>query len=224
MHSFLLVGHGSPSDPEPPDTALKRIAAQVQGLRPDCVIRAATLAKPGSLSAALSGLTAPQIYPFFMADGWFTRSELPRRLQMEGVSAPILSAFGLDPTLPAMIARIVQTEIDGAPVRELILAAHGSTRARRSKDSAYAMAEKLRGMVMLDAIHVALIEETPFIADVAALHPRALCLPFFALRAGHVESDIPTALASAGFTGRLLPAVGEYPEVPELIAGSLETL
>ena len=48
-----------------------------------------------------------------------------------------------------------------------------------------------------------------------------ICLPFFALRAGHVENDIPEALADAGFTGPLLPAIGEHPCVPKLIAASL---
>lgn len=224
MRSFLLVGHGSPSDPDPPDAALKQLARKVQRLRPDCVIRAATLAKPGSLSEGLAGLEDPRIYPFFMADGWFTRRELPRRLLAEGVTAPILPAFGLEPALPGLIAGMVRDEFSQDPFAELILVAHGSKRARRSKDSAYSMAEALRGMVPLEAIHVALIEEPPFLGDVAALHPDAVCLPFFALRAGHVESDIPEALEQARFAGRLLAAVGERPEVAKLIAESFETV
>lgn len=224
MRSFVLVGHGSPSDPEPPDAALKRLAAEVQKLRPDCVIRAATLAKPDSLGEALAGLDQLQIYPFFMADGWFTRRELPRRLQQEGLSAPILPAFGLNPALPDLIAGIARDALDQNPASEMILIAHGSKRAHRSKDSAYSMAESLRDRVTLEAIHVALIEEPPFLADVAALHPHALCLPFFALRAGHVDKDIPEALAQAHFAGRLLAPVGEHPKVPELIAASLEAV
>ncbi len=56
------------------------------------------------------------------------------------------------------------------------------------------------------------VEETPSLADAARDLTPAICLPFFALRAGHVVDDVPAALAEAGFTGPLLPAIGEHPK------------
>ena len=38
---------------------------------------------------------------------------------------------------------------------------------------------------------------------------------------GHVEKDLPEALARAGFRGRILPPVGQDDRVPGLIAEAL---
>lgn len=225
MRQIVLVSHGSPSDPVPLDAGLKAIAARVQALCPEHQIRAATLALPGALEAALSGFDAPEIYPFFMAEGWFTRRELPRRLARAGVTAPILLPFGTEPELPDLIAKTVTDATKSAGIEpesaDLILVAHGSQVARRSKDTAQAMACRLRPLTRFWRIRTAFIEEAPFLADVAAESLSGLCLPFFAQRAGHVAEDIPAALAAAGFTGPRLPAIGEHPEAAALIARSL---
>jgi len=225
MRQIVLVSHGSPSDPAPLDAGLKRIAARVQALCPGHEIRGATLALPGALEAALNGLDAPEIYPFFMAEGWFTRRELPRRLALAGVTAQILPPFGTEPELPGLIAKTAteaagQAGMDTASA-DLILVAHGSKVARRSKDTAEAMAARLRTLTGFRRLCTAFIEEPPFLVDVAAESRSGLCLPFFAQRAGHVAGDIPEALAAAGFTGPLLPAIGEHPEAAALIARSV---
>ncbi|MDT8346035.1 MAG: CbiX/SirB N-terminal domain-containing protein, partial [Thermohalobaculum sp.] len=49
----------------------------------------------------------------------------------------------------------------------------------------------------------------------------ALCLPLFAGRAGHVEDDLPAALAEARFSGPTLAPIGTDPEIPALIAAAL---
>ena len=49
----------------------------------------------------------------------------------------------------------------------------------------------------------------------------AICLPYFASRAGHVEVDVPGALAKAGFPGPLLAPIGADAEVPGIIAAAL---
>lgn len=220
MAEVLLVAHGSPSDPEPPDAELARIAARVADRLPGLRIRSATLAKPGSLETALSGLEAPQVYPFLMAEGWFTRSELPRRLAQAGSPASVLPPFGLEPELPELVRRILASALG----REVILVAHGSRRPGLAKAAALSMVEGLRRSGLFRAVVPAFLEEAPFLVDVARAHPGAVCLPFFALRAGHVAFDIPEALEEAGFYGDLLPAVGEDAAVPELIAGSLRHL
>jgi len=225
MTDFVLVAHGSPSAPDSPDAVMKRLAEEVARALPGSCVRGATLAKPDSLRDSLQGLANPAIYPLFMAEGWFTRRELPRRLAALSVDAPILPPFGVDPALPDLIARAVQESAKTYRIEpekaDLILAAHGSKVARRSKDSAYAMAATLRGRLSFWRIRVALIEEPPFLTDVASESRIGLCLPFFALRAGHVEEDIPQALESAGFHGPVMAAIGEHPEVPQLIARAL---
>lgn len=217
MKELVIVAHGSPSHPEGPDRVLAGLAESVQRLCPEARVRSATLARPGSLAQALAPLHSPTIYPFFMADGWFTRRELPRRLAELQCVAPIMPPFGLDPDLPQLIA----TELAETGASQVILAAHGSARARNSKDSADAMAARLERLLPGTSIAVGLIEEPPFLRDTALRFPQAVCLPFFAMRAGHVETDIPQALSEAGFGGRLLAPIGESPLVAGLIAAAL---
>lgn len=225
MNPVILIAHGSPSDPEPQEEALRALAGAVGALLPGREVRGATLAMPGSLETALEGLEAPWIYPFFMAEGWFTRTELPRRLAALGVEARQLAPFGVDPALPDLITRVLEAAAreTGKPLTDspLILVAHGSKIARKSRNSVYEMAETLGRNPGMSPIHVALIEEPPFLKDVAETVSDGLCLPFFALRAGHVMGDIPEALQEAGYHGRLLPEIGAHREVPALIAQAI---
>ena len=217
MPGFILVAHGFPSNPDPAEAALAALAARVGAALPEARVISATLAKPGSLAQALETLPRARIYPFFMAEGWFTSRQLPRRLADLGSRAEILSPFGADPGLPALVVKTVAEAGPG----DLILCAHGSQVARSSRMAAMAMAERIGASLPGRRIVTAFLEEDPHLRDIAAQHPRAICLPFFALRAGHVAQDIPEALAQAGFHGRLLPAIGERPEAADLIAAAL---
>lgn len=103
----LIVAHGQPSDPAPAEEDLRLIGHQVQQLMPGWKVATATLADPGALGRAIAGCPPTVVVPFFMADGWFTRTELPRRLMLAGVSGPqLLPAFGIWPEVAALARRI----------------------------------------------------------------------------------------------------------------------
>ncbi|GGH48224.1 hypothetical protein GVY41_04875 [Frigidibacter albus] len=100
----LIVAHGQPSDPDPAEAALARLAERVAAELPAAwQVEAATLAAPGALEAALaragSGSAPLLIYPMFIADGWFTQVNLPARLRAAGMVI-VQSGAGLgdDPT------------------------------------------------------------------------------------------------------------------------------
>lgn len=222
----IIVAHGQPSEPAPQQAAIETLAASVQALAARPVI-GATLASPGALESAVAQAGADAlIYPMFMAAGWFTGKELPRRLALAGAgNAHILPPFGTDPELANLCAANA-----GRAAREagweafdttLLLIAHGSQRARASALGAMSMAGQLApdfGQIVLG-----FIEEAPFLAEAAqGLGPRTIALPFFATRAGHVTDDIPQALSAAGFTGICLPPIGLVPEVPALIADAIK--
>ncbi|HMO73556.1 MAG TPA: CbiX/SirB N-terminal domain-containing protein, partial [Paracoccaceae bacterium] len=133
--------------------------------------------------------------------------------------------FGLAPELPALTARAAREGAEAAGLdpraSTLLIAAHGSQVSRASADGARAMAGLLGRMAPFRRILTAFVEEPPYIFQVARGLDRAVCLPFFALRAGHVAADVPEALAAAGFHGPLLPAIGEHAEVARIIAAAL---
>ena len=220
----LIVAHGAPADPAPQEEVLQALAAATashlpQGWR----IRGATLAAEGALEAALDGLNAPLIYPFFMAEGFFTGTLLPRRLADAGATgAQQIPPFGIDPDLPALMARVALAAADKAPAEtNLLVAAHGSKVSRTSADSTHAMLAHLGPLTGFNRILAGFVEEAPFLADQARELGHGICLPFFALEAGHVIGDIPEAMEEAGFQGPILSPIGQHPEVPALIAAAL---
>lgn len=226
MPEALIVAHGAPADPAPQEVALAALAAAIAARMTGWRVRGATLAAPGALEAALAGLVAPVVFPFFMAEGWFTGRELPRRLAAAGAGGlRRLRPFG---TLPGLVALCREAARAGAAAAgidpggaTLILAAHGSAVSRTSTLTAEATAAALRETAGFARVVTGYIEEPPFLADAAAGARPGVCLPFFALAAGHVTGDVPEALARAGFTGPLLPPVGADPAVPGLIAAAL---
>ncbi len=224
MPDALIVAHGQPSDPAPQEAAVAALAARVQGLAPGWRVRGATLAADGALEAALAGLEAPRVVPFFMAEGFFTRSVLPRRLaHARAAGLRITAAFG---HLPGLADLAVQAAVQGTagPLRQttLLLVAHGSRVSRASAAGARAMAAQIAHHAPFGRVLTAFVEEPPSIAQAArGLGPLATVLPFFALRAGHVAEDVPRGLAAVGFRGVLLPALGEHPGAAGVIAAAL---
>jgi sirohydrochlorin ferrochelatase len=193
-------------------------------------VRGATLAAPGAIDAALSGLRANGpvlVYPHFMADGWFTTKELPRRLRAAGAEDfDILPALGLDPAVPDLCLRRAEAAVraggHAAGEVALVLAAHGSPSDPRPARVAGAVAEFLAASGRFREVIPGYVDQPPFLADAARVDAPAVCLPFFAGRAGHVEMDLPEALAEAEFPGPLLDPVGADAEVPGIIAAALE--
>ena len=223
--SALIVAHGQPSNPEPPEAALAVLAARVQSHMPGCTVGSATLAAPGALEAALARLVPEgAIYPFFMADGIFVRKTLPARLG--GHPARVLAPLGRDPRLPALAARHLE---EGCAARgwtagevALLIAAHGSARGPRAAAAARDFGAALTPLWPGTAPVFGFVEEAPTLAEAArGLPARTLCLPFFAAEGGHYREDVPEALDTARFAGALLPPLGQHPEVPALVAAAL---
>ena len=217
MKDALIIAHGAPADPAPQEAWMQALAARVRMWLPGWRITGTTLALPGALEAAVARQPQAMIFPFFMAEGFFTRRQLPKRLAAAGMAQPQqLPAFGHHPDLPALLAQVVAPHPG-----TVLLAAHGSQVARASAQQTEALAETLRRTTGRPVV-TGYVEETPFLQEAARIDGPALCLPLFATRAGHVAQDVPDALAAAGFTGPLLPAIGEHAMAARLIATALD--
>lgn len=224
--SFLIVSHGQPSDPEIGEIEIRDLAHRVQRHMPDAQVTGVTLAAPDALEAAMDQAQTPTIYPFFMADGWFTQSALPKRIAAcpNGAAARQLPAFGLDPNLPAFTDRWLDALLarQGWAARDtaLFIAGHGSGRSPRPAQATRDFAARL-SLPFAD-IRCGFVEEPPFLTDKATgLPAQSLCLPFFALKRGHVIDDIPQALDATGFSGLRLDPFGLHPDLPAFLANSL---
>lgn len=215
--TVILVSHGQPSSPEPPEAALARLAERVAEHLPDWHVKSATLSTPGRLEH-LSASDAV-IYPFFMSAGWFTTQVLPKRLQ--GSYRKILPPFGLDAALPSLTATALAPQLQ--PGSSLLLAAHGSARGEMAAMAAEQFASRLAPLLKGVPVEIGYVEQDPTIAQVAKdLRDQSLCLPFFSQAGDHVLHDLPQSLAAAKWEIPILPVTGALPGVPRLIAKAIQ--
>lgn len=229
MLDALLIAHGSPRAPDGPEAALAGLAHQTAARLPGARVASATLAVPEALPAALRCLEGGRrlvVVPHFMSDGWMARQLVPERLRaLTDRPFELLRPFGLWPATRALCARraLEATRRLGAQAAEttVVLAAHGSPSDARPGAAARDAAGVVAQAGGFRAVTCGFIDEQPSVAAAARTDGPALCLPFFAQRAGHVLRDLPAALAEAGFDGPLLDPVGQDPGVPDLIAGQL---
>lgn len=225
----LIVAHGQPSVPVPPELWLQGFAAAVSAHLPDWKVRAATLAMPQALERqALEMPEGSPIFPMFMADGWFVSKVLPRRLN--GADLPILPPLGFHTALPDVAAQGIQAALTERAWEltesHVLLAAHGSAKGPKAAASANAFAELLRQRLPGLTITTGFVEEAPFLSDAArTLPPQSLCLPFFALEGEHCREDIPEALEDAEFSGHVMAPLGTWPQAAKMVAEAfLETV
>ena len=216
MSRLLIVAHGQPSDPPTAARALADLARRVASHLPDWDVASATLAEPGALEAVAVGMPG-LVFPMFMAGGWFTRVQIPQRLMQAGAAGwQVLEPFGCDPAVHELARKVVQEAGGG----DVILAAHGSFKSPVPAAIAQAAARKIRVDRPSARVEAGFIDQAPQLSGLTGFGEDAICLPFFAMSGGHVTDDIPSALAAAGFRGRILPAVGVDDRVPALIAAA----
>lgn len=211
----LIVAHGQPSDPRPAGAALEVLAAQVERLMPGWTVAAATLAEADAVARGVAGRDGSVVFPMFMAGGWFTRVQIPKRLADAGAKGwVVLEPFGCNPAVHELCMSLVQE----AGADRVILAAHGSFKSSAPSDIAFHVAKRIAAKTGADVV-AGFIDQEPRLSSLAG--GAGICLPFFAAEGGHVSDDVPAALAAAGFTGRILPAVGTDARVPALVADAI---
>jgi len=107
-------------------------------------------------------------------------------------------------------------------VSTLILAAHGSRSSSNPAQSEARIKAEIIDAGEFADVRLGFVSLAPSIAEVAVCAAPAICLPLFAAaRAGHVQVDVPAALAEAGSTRLLLAATANDPEIPSLIGAAL---
>ena len=224
MFDALIVSHGQPSDPDIGEAEIAELAAAVGRHLPDARVEGVTLASKYRIEKLSAARPGALIYPMFMADGWFTRTQLPKRLAAD--VGPQLVSFGMDCTLPALAANwlheVCQDRSLSPSKADLVIAGHGSGKSRRVSDATRRFADQVAAHFNPRSVQCGFVEEEPSLEEsLSGLGTNAICIPFFAAKRGHVLEDLPAAVAASGFSGVVLDPIGLHPDVPKLIADAL---
>jgi len=132
-----------------------------------------------SVDDAIRVLTSRDVivYPFFLADGYFTRVALPRLIDKakhddSTRAITVLPPLGLEPALVDVVAdeTVAATHARGIHPEEVtvVLLAHGSTKDGASRDAAGHLADRLHERRRFRDLRVALLEEPPSLAQATA--------------------------------------------------------
>ena len=179
---FLIVAYGSPSGPKPQEHFARRPTVRVMA-QTGAMVRKATLVKNGSLEAAVGKHTEPQVFPHFMADGWFVSTNMQSRLaktELKSWTTP--PPLELNETLPILAHRRIKAKMEagGLPANEttLVTAAHGSPSDRRLARSRATFAEALKSMGLVGHGRMDYVDGEPSLQEVDSVKGAALVLPF----------------------------------------------
>ena len=216
--ALLIAAHGDIGGTAR-NATLRALAKTVRGRLADLPVACGVLNGEPSLKAAFAKLAGHQIlvYPLFMSSGYYVENALPERLGLAtkgnagSRDVTILPPLGLDPALPALIARRIR---DAAPANpysadgtSVLVVAHGSARSPQSRLAAETFADSLGRHLKTGPIRTAYLEETPFAEDaVAALSARSVVVSFFAGEGSHGGEDVPKILADGG--KNYVPVIG----------------
>ncbi|MEJ1159201.1 sirohydrochlorin chelatase [Prosthecomicrobium sp. N25] len=228
--AILVAAHGDGGDLRR-NAAIRTIAERL-ARRVDVPVAWAVLKEPDSFPAARADLgTAAEgpvaVYPFFMSDGYFVRVKLPRMLAASGFPRPqLLPTFGTDPLVVDLLERRLRSVAalqGGCEPKDfrILLVGHGSGSgepASRLRTEAVAAELGYRG---LGRVHVAFIEEAPFVEDAFRDVDPQIVVGFFASEGTHALDDVATLVAERPQVLHHIAAIGSDLGVADMIAARI---
>lgn len=231
--AVVLAAHGDRAGATPNATLLAHRDA-LTAISNFSAVTAGTLKGDPSLedalaAAAASGASRILLYPFFMADGYFTGTVVPRRIADAGLAGriQILPPLGLDPLLAPLIhaTAIAAGQSAGMEVSRarLLLVGHGSELGPASANATRAMLARVAALGGFSGFDAAFLEEPPFLdAQLAAGEAPMVVSGFFSGDGLHAGEDVPEALAATSRPAVYAGSIGTSDQIPRLILQSIE--
>lgn len=159
---------------------------------------------------------AVTVVPFFAADGYYTRTVLPRELSLNQrypqMRVRFTEAVGNHPRIPPLVDQRVRQVMRQfhlkAKQTALIVVGHGTRRHASSSASTRALVEDLKKFGVCSEVHPAFLDEPPQLEEVfrTLSRPQAVVFPFFMGGSYHVLQDLPGRLGMDHLVGIPFPA------------------
>jgi sirohydrochlorin cobaltochelatase len=208
--ALLIVGHGSTVNPASSRPTLEHAASiRRRGLFAE--VACCFWKEEPSLRDALFFFNDPAIrdvyvVPNFISEGYFTRSVIPRELELAGKQTERPNGQTWKYCEPvgnhqSMTGHLLERAREIAPgilekETSLLIVAHGTSLNDNSAVAAKEQAEKIRALGRFAAVLNVYMEEPPLVSDWLTLTktPNVVVVPFFISDGLHSYEDIPALL------------------------------
>ncbi len=207
--ALILVGHGSTVNPDSSaptyDHAETLHARGVFG-----EVHCAFWKEEPSLRQVLHSCDADDIYivPNFISEGYFTRTVIPRELELDGPltvrggrTLKYCEPVGNHPRMTDLLVRRAREVAPGVDPRTaaVFIVGHGTDLNDNSAVAAKREVERIAALGHFAEVHNAYMEEAPLIAewDRLTAQPHVIVVPFFIADGLHSYEDIPVLLGIA---------------------------
>ena len=212
--ALLIVGHGSTVNPDSGAPSLAHaVAIRRRGVFAQ--VACAFWKEEPSLRdwpLLFDGDTVKEVFvvPNFISEGYFTRTVIPRELDLGPGPAPTTvradsgqrwhycAPVGNHPSMTDLLLRRAREVAPGVPEVEtsLLIVGHGTSLNDNSAAAAKLQVEHIRARGRYAAVLNAYMEEPPLIADWVKLTdtPNVVVVPFFISDGLHSYQDIPVLL------------------------------
>lgn len=230
---LLIAAHGERGGARH-DASIVRLATSLAARNVAGQVSYGLIKGEPSIGAALNSLETREIvvYPVFLADGYFTRTALPRLLveagpRQQGVSIKVLPPLGLDPALAELVAvkaaSAAQASGFGVEQTALVLLGHGSSKSAAFRTATEGLAERARDRGPIHDVRIAFLEEPPSLIEAASdIRGPLVIVGLFAGDGLHGAEDVTRLINALGrddavFTGN----VTAFPELVDLMAAAV---
>jgi sirohydrochlorin cobaltochelatase len=222
--AIVLAGHGSSVSPE--TGGLVRRAADL--LREWGVADEVTSAfwkEPPSFSSVADSLESNKIIvvPVFAARGFFVDTVLPRELAKGRKYAKyvITAPIGEHPRMAQLVEEAARVGIANAGNKDVavVVVGHGTPKHPGSRDTTFAVVERLRDENVADEVEAAFLDDEPRIATAIekCRSVNLVVVPNFIAQGEHATGDVPEAVSKAAAT-RTIQTQSLQCVVPKLTA------
>jgi sirohydrochlorin cobaltochelatase len=224
--ALLIVGHGSTVNPSSSAPTLMH-AATIRSRGIFAEVACCFWKEEPSLRDALFFFRDPSIrevyvVPNFISEGYFTRTVIPRELELSGPETvrpngqvwKYCEPVGNHETMTAHLLERAREIAPAVPEKKttLLIVAHGTSLNDNSAVAAKEQAEKIRERDRYAKVLNVYMEEAPLVSDWLSLTttPNVVAVPFFVSDGLHSYEDIPALLG--------IPA-GSENQGPHQVAG-----
>ena len=208
--ALLIVGHGSTVNPDSSAPSLAQAAA-IRELAIFREVQCCFWKEEPSLRDALflfddAAIREVYVVPNFISEGYFTRTVIPRELELEGRLTTRASAqvwkycdpVGNHPAVTDLLLRRAHEVAPDVPESEttLLVVGHGTALNDNSAVAAKREVRKIAALGRYASVQNAYMEEAPLISDWPRLTntPNVVVVPFFISDGLHSYQDIPVLL------------------------------